>query len=228
MEPAMTALSVQGLGVRRGGRLVVSGVSFDVTRGEIVALMGASGSGKSSVLRATAGLEPVDAGSIDLSGFTLGPGPLPRGARQRELASRVGVVFQFHHLFSHLTALENVSLALVHVLGQPAAAADARARALLDRFGVAHRALARPHELSGGEAQRVAIARALAVEPPLLLMDEPTASLDADRRADLLLMLRDLAADGRAVVVATHDADVAAGASRVIRMKAGVAQGAVS
>jgi ABC-type polar amino acid transport system ATPase subunit len=219
---------VRALGVRRGGRSVVRDLSFDVARGEIVALMGASGSGKSSVLRAMAGLEPIEAGTIDLSGFALGPGPLPRGVRQRELAARVGVVFQFHHLFAHLSAVDNVSLALVHVLRQPRTDAVRRARTLLDRFGVAHRADALPHELSGGEAQRVAIARALAVEPPVLLMDEPTASLDADRRADLLTMLRELAADGRAVVVATHDADVADGASRVIRMAAGLAQPAVS
>lgn len=221
-------LAVRDLDVSRGGRTVVRGLSFDVAPGEIVALMGASGSGKSSALRAVAGLEPIAAGTIELSGVTLTPGPLPRGVRQRELSARVGVVFQFHHLFAHLSAADNVSLAPVHVLGQPRTDAVQRARMLLERFGVAHRADALPHELSGGEAQRVAIARALAMEPPVLLMDEPTASLDVDRRTELLAVLRELAADGRAVVVATHDADVAGCASRVIRMAAGAAQPAVS
>lgn len=201
----MTALRVQGLDVRLGGRLVVSGLSFDVARGEIVALMGPSGSGKTTVLRAIAGLEPITAGAIDVGGIVLGPGTVPRGTYLRELTSRVGIVFQFHHLFSHLSAMANVSLALVHVLGLPRAEAERRATALLDQFGVGHRAHARPHELSGGEAQRVAIARALAMEPPVLLMDEPTASLDADRRAGLAAVLQGLAAEGRTLIVATHD-----------------------
>jgi ABC-type polar amino acid transport system ATPase subunit len=118
-------------------------------------------------------------------------------------------VFQFHHLFAHMTALDNVSLAPVHVLRRPRADADLRSRELLDRLGVGGRAGAMPHELSGGEAQRVAIARALAVDPPVLLMDEPTASLDRARRDDLARTLTHLAAQGRTVVVATHDVDFA-------------------
>ena len=115
------------------------------------------------------------------------------------------MVFQFHHLFAHLTALDNVALAPVRCCGRPRAAAERKASELLDAWASAIAAGAMPHELSGGEAQRVAIARALAVEPPVLLMDEPTASLDAGRRGDLGASLRGLAAGGRTIVVATHD-----------------------
>jgi ABC-type polar amino acid transport system ATPase subunit len=132
------------------------------------------------------------------------------------------MVFQFHHLFAHLTALQNVWLALVHVGRQPRRQAEARARTLLERLGVAHRSDAMPHELSGGEAQRVAIARALAMNPPLLLMDEPTASLDPVRRDELAATLRELSADGTTVVIATHDAGfVRSCAQRVLVMAEG-------
>jgi ABC-type polar amino acid transport system ATPase subunit len=131
-------------------------------------------------------------------------------------------VFQFHHLFAHMTALHNVWLAPVHVLGRPRDEAEREARALLEAMGVGHRADAMPHELSGGEAQRVAIARALAVEPPVLLMDEPTASLDPARRGELASTLRRLAAQGRTIVMATHDGGFAqACANRVVVMDDG-------
>jgi ABC-type polar amino acid transport system ATPase subunit len=119
------------------------------------------------------------------------------------------MVFQLHHLFDHLTALENVTLAPVRALKMRRDAAEARARQLLDELGVAARARALPRELSGGEAQRVAIARALATDPPLLLLDEPTASLDPARRGDLGETLRSLTASGRTLVVTTHDDDFA-------------------
>jgi ABC-type polar amino acid transport system ATPase subunit len=130
-------------------------------------------------------------------------------------------VFQFHHLFAHLTALDNVCLAQVHALGRSRQDAERKARDLLEGLGVGHRAEATPHQLSGGEAQRVAIARALAVEPPVLLMDEPTASLDADRRADLVRTLRALAAGGQTIVVASHDGDFVRAADRRIVLRGG-------
>jgi ABC-type polar amino acid transport system ATPase subunit len=134
----------------------------------------------------------------------------------------VGIVFQFHHLFAHMTALDNVTMAPVHVLGRPRAEVDERARTLLEALGVGGRAAAMPHELSGGEAQRVAIARALAVDPPVLLMDEPTASLDRARRDDLAGTLKRLTAQGRTVVIATHDEEFAgAVADRVLVMHEG-------
>ena len=178
------------------------GVSFAAARGELLALMGPSGSGKTTVLRCIAGLDAVAGGEITVD--------------------RAGMVFQFHHLFAHLTALHNVWLAPVHVLKQPQAQAAGRARELLQQLGVGNRAEALPHELSGGEAQRVAIARALAVDPPVLLMDEPTASLDPARRDDLAGTLRRLAAQGRTVVISTHDAAFArACAEHVVFMEEG-------
>jgi len=218
----MSVLTVRDLEVRRGARSVVRGVSLDVARGEIVAVMGASGAGKTSVLRALAGLDPIAAGSVAIDGLQLSAGPLPRGEALRELHRRVGMVFQFHHLFEHLTALHNVWLALVHVQRQSQRDAERKARELLDHLGVGARADAVPRELSGGEAQRVAIARALAVGPPLLLMDEPTASLDPARRGELASTLRQLASEGRTLVIATHDEDFAGScAHRVLIMDEG-------
>ena len=222
MAAGMSVLAVRDLEVRRGARNVVRGVSLDVARGEIVVVMGASGAGKTSVLRAIAGLDPIAAGSVAIDGLLLSAGPLPRGEVLRELHRRVGMVFQFHHLFEHLTALHNVWLALVHVQRQPQREAERKARELLDHLGVGARADAVPRELSGGEAQRVAIARALAVGPPLLLMDEPTASLDPARRGELAATLRELASEGRTLVIATHDEEFAgACAHRMLIMDEG-------
>ena len=209
MAAGMTVLAIESVALQRRGQPIVSDVSFAADRGALIALMGASGSGKTTVLRAIAGLEPIDAGTIAIDGVVLRSGPLPRGATLRALHRRVGMVFQFHHLFAHMDALRNVTLAPVHVLRQARAEAEAHAGRLLEALGVAGRARAFPHELSGGEAQRVAIARALAVEPPLLLMDEPTASLDAGRRGELAATLRDLASQGRTIIIATHDTDFA-------------------
>jgi len=214
-------VQVDRLVLRRGVRTVLDEVSVDVRPGETVALMGASGSGKTTMLRAISGLEPFDAGSIDVDGVTLGAGR-PSAPVLRALRSKVGMVFQFHCLFEHLSAIENVCLAPVHVHRAEPAAAEARGLDLLRQFGVEHRARALPRELSGGEAQRVAIARALATDPPLLLMDEPTASLDSERRAELALIVKGLVARGRTLVIATHDHDFAAAvASRVIRVEGG-------
>jgi polar amino acid transport system ATP-binding protein len=223
MAARVNVLAVSGLRIRRDNRLIVADVSFSASPGEVVALMGASGSGKTSILRAIAGLDAFDAGSIDVDGVSLAPGSVPRGRLLRELHRRVGMVFQFHHLFAHMTALHNVWLAPVHVLHVARGDAEARAAELLEMLGVGERRHALPHELSGGEAQRVAIARALAVDPPLLLMDEPTASLDRSRRAELAASLRDLSAHHRrTVVVATHDADFArASAGRIALLEEG-------
>ena len=218
----MSAITVRDLHVTRGDRPVVRGVSFVARPGEVLALMGASGSGKTTVLRAIAGLERFSTGAIEMAGLSRGPGPLPRGAALRELHARVGIVFQFHNLFAHLTAAHNVWLAPVHVRGAGPDDAERTARRLLDELGVGPRADARPHELSGGEAQRVAIARALAMNPPLLLLDEPTASLDAERRAELARTVRGLVSGGRTILAATHDADfVRACADRVLLLEDG-------
>ncbi len=218
----MSILDVRDLEANRGSKAILRGVSFNADRGEIIVVMGASGGGKTTVLRAIAGLDPITGGSITIEGLRLAPGPLPRGERRRELHRHVGMVFQFHHLFEHLTALHNVWLAPVHVQRRPQAEAERTARELLEHLGVGARADALPRELSGGEAQRVAIARALAVGPPLLLMDEPTASLDPARRGELAATLRQLASEGRTLVVATHDGEFArACAHRVLILEEG-------
>jgi ABC-type polar amino acid transport system ATPase subunit len=196
------ALTVKGLRLRRGERDILRGVDLHASPGEVVALMGLSGSGKTTILRVIAGLETPDGGEVT--------------------AAKTGMVFQFHYLFEHLTALENVMLAPVHVQHVSHHDAGNRARSLLDQLGVGHRTGALPRELSGGEAQRVAIARALAVDPPLLLLDEPTASLDPARRNDLGDTLKALAASGRALVMTSHDDDfVREFATRVVVLAGG-------
>jgi len=217
------ALAVRGLQAVRGSKPVLRGVDLDVAPGEIVALMGVSGAGKSTVLRVVAALEPFAAGTVQAGGFALHPGPVPRESRLRELRARVGMVFQAHALFPHLTALENVTLAPVHALRWTAAKADAVAMDLLDALGVGACAGSYPRELSGGEAQRVAIARALAPDPMVLLMDEPTSALDPARRGALGETLRGLARQGRGLLIATHDVDFArAHADRVVVLHEGV------
>jgi ABC-type polar amino acid transport system ATPase subunit len=198
-------LSIEALHLSRGGQPVLRGLDLEAQPGERVALMGLSGGGKTTALRAICALDPFEAGRILVDGFELRPGSVPREAHLRRLRRHVGMVFQFHHLFAHLTAVENVSLAQVHVLGLTRDEADVRSRARLEALGVGSRADARPDELSGGEAQRVAIARALTLDPRLLLMDEPTASLDPGRRGDLAATLVSLASAGRTLLVATHD-----------------------
>ncbi|HKS23066.1 MAG TPA: ATP-binding cassette domain-containing protein [Thermoanaerobaculia bacterium] len=210
-------LGVDALRLRRGTREVLRGVTLSVRRGELVALMGLSGGGKTTVLRSVAALEPFDAGTIDVDGVVLRAGPLPSRTVAKELRKRVGMVFQLHYLFEHLTVLQNVVLAPVNVAHVALADAKKRAMELLEALGVAHRVNALPRELSGGEAQRVAIARAMAMEPPLLLMDEPTASLDPARRGELGETLVELTKGGRTLVVTTHDDDFArAFANRVV------------
>jgi polar amino acid transport system ATP-binding protein len=218
-----TVLDVFDLHLHRGSRPVLAGVSLDVRRSELVAVMGPSGSGKTTILRAIAGLERFQAGRITVDGIALAGGAAIPAPTLRELRRKVGMVFQFHCLFEHLSAIDNVCLAPVHAYGVSPARASQRALQLLAAFGVEHRAMAMPGQLSGGEAQRVAIARALAVDPPLLLMDEPTASLDPERRAELGALLNGLRRQGRTLVIATHDEDfVQEWTTRVVRLRDGV------
>ena len=216
----MTALlQISDLGVRFGARDVLRALSLEVKRGEIVALMGPSGVGKTTALRAVAALQPFSSGRIEVDGFALVPGPLPLQSQLGPLRRKVGLVFQAHALFEHLSAKDNVTLALRHVVGKTDAEAEAVANKLLDSLDVGARVDALPRQLSGGEAQRVAIARALALDPALLLLDEPTAALDPTRRGALSATLRALAAGGRGLLVATHDAEFARGtADRVVTL----------
>ena len=216
-------LEVEGLRVAYRGREVLGGVGLEVHPGEVCALMGRSGAGKTSVLRSVAALQRFDAGSISVDGFELRAGPVPPESRLRPLRRKLGLVFQGYALFEHLTALENVTLALEHVLGLVPAEAQRRGADLLDAMEVGTRQHAYPRELSGGEAQRVAIARALASNPQLLLLDEPTAALDPARRGALGQTLQRLSGDGRGLLIATHDAAFArAYADRALVLAGGV------
>jgi len=203
------ALVVQGLHLARGAHHVLRGVDLEVAPGQICALMGASGAGKSTVLRSIVALQSFDAGEIRVGDVTLAPGPVPPESKLQALRRRIGMVFQAHSLFEHLSALDNVTLAPIHALGWSREKAESVAQALLSSLGVAPRANAFPRQLSGGEAQRVAIARALATDPMMLLMDEPTSALDPSRRGALGDTLRALAQDGRGLLIATHDLDFA-------------------
>jgi ABC-type polar amino acid transport system ATPase subunit len=214
-------VTVRDVHLRRGSRSILSGASLTVGRGEIVALMGASGSGKTTLLRAIAGLETFDQGAIDVDGVTLGGGR-SLAPTIRDLRRKVGMVFQFHCLFEHMSALQNVWLAPVHVHRVKESEAERRALELMKTLGVDHRARALPRELSGGEAQRVAIARALATDPPVLLMDEPTASLDSARRGELVALLKSLVSRQRTLLIATHDEEFAHNAAtRVVHVSDG-------
>ncbi|HEX5020323.1 MAG TPA: ATP-binding cassette domain-containing protein [Candidatus Binatia bacterium] len=207
----------------RGQRQVLAGVTFDAGRGELLALMGPSGAGKTTLLRVIAGLDAFQSGTVNVEELALNGGDCHEPTTLHKLRGKVGMVFQFHHLFEHLPVIKNVWLAPVHAHRVPLREAELRARALLAALGVEHRAAALPRELSGGEAQRVAIARALAVDPPLLLLDEPTASLDPDRRTELRDLLQGLTREGRTLVVATHDEEFARTcATRVLRVREGL------
>jgi ABC-type polar amino acid transport system ATPase subunit len=215
-------LTIRDLELRRGGRALLSGLNLDARPGDLIALRGPSGSGKTTILRAIAGLDPFAGGIIEVGDARLEGRCAPDRAMLHRLRRSVGLVFQFHCLFEHMSAMQNVCLAPVHVYGTPQADAEQTGRELLKQLGVESRADARPRELSGGEAQRVAIARALAVNPPVLLMDEPMASLDPSRRAELGALLQRLTASGRTLLVTTHDEQFARDfATRVLTIDGG-------
>ncbi len=204
------AVEVLGLHKRYGKHAVLSGLDLTVRAGEVVALLGPSGSGKSTLLRCINRLEDWDSGEVRIGGHRLGfagDGRVqPAGVLARERAGLgVGMVFQQFNLFSHLTAQENVAGPLRWVHGMPAAEAGRKARELLERVGLAHRADALPRHLSGGQQQRVAIARALAPGPKVLLLDEPTSALDPELVSEVLDVIRRLAVEGGlTMIISTH------------------------
>jgi len=184
-----------------GGFTALDGVSLQINAGEVVCLIGPSGSGKSTLLRCTNALETIDSGTILFEGK-----PLPKAeAEIRRIRQRMGMVFQSFELFPHKTALENVALGLITVRKLPADAARERARALLDKVGLADKTANYPANLSGGQQQRVAIARALAMEPRVMLFDEPTSALDPETVGEVLNVMRDLAREGMTMIVVTHE-----------------------
>ena len=204
-------IRISGLHKAFAGSAVLGGIDATISQGKIVALLGASGSGKSTLLRCLNGLETFDAGSLEIAGFTLKPGAHdPRTLHA--LRAKVGMVFQEYHLFSHLSVLDNVTLAPRVARGTARVRAEAHAHELLAQVGLADRAKAMPRELSGGQKQRVAIARALAQGVSVLLLDEPTSALDPDLREEVREVLRRVArgaqgASGRGltVLLVTHE-----------------------
>ena len=202
------------MGRGRGRRRVLSGVDLEVAPGEMVAVLGRSGSGKSTLLNLLGGLDTPDGGTIEVGGESL-VGVSDRALTRIRLR-QIGFVFQSFALIAELTGEENVVLP-TRLPGAPAGGA-AHARELIEELGVSAVAGRAPHELSGGEQQRFAIARALVNRPSLVLADEPTGNLDESAAADALALLRGLTADGRGVVMVTHEPEAAATADRVVRM----------
>ena len=215
MSPA--ALSVTGLVKRFGEAEVLRGIDLEIPAGKVSCLIGPSGSGKSTLLRCMAFLEEASAGTILVNGDPLGFAPGPEGtpvrlpaARIRAVRSRIGMVFQQFNLWPHMTALGNVAEALRTVRRLGRREAEERAMAQLRKVGLEARAGHYPSQLSGGQQQRVAIARALALEPKIMLFDEPTSSLDPELTGEVLNVMRALAADGMTMVVVSHEIGFAA------------------
>jgi polar amino acid transport system ATP-binding protein len=191
------------VGVRKsfGKHEVLRGIDLEVAEHEVVCLIGASGSGKSTLLRCINLIEPVDAGRIVVAGEEI----TRRGVDVNEVRKGIGIVYQAFNLFPHLSVLRNVTLGPRLALGLSRREADERGRELLERFGLASRAGDYPDRLSGGQQQRVAIVRALAMRPRLMLLDEVTSALDPELVAEVLEVIRELAAGGMTMVIATHE-----------------------
>jgi octopine/nopaline transport system ATP-binding protein len=211
-EPAAEAVVVEDLHKRFGTLEVLRGISLTAHEGDVISLLGSSGSGKSTFLRCVNLLEIPDSGRITVGGEAIamkprrGGGQVPADRRQVErLRTRLGMVFQSFNLWSHRTVLGNVVEAPVHVLGLSRAEAVARAEALLHKVGLYDKRDAWPVHLSGGQQQRVAIARALAMEPRVILFDEPTSALDPELVGEVLRVIRTLADEGNTMIIVTHE-----------------------
>lgn len=214
-------IAIEGLSKARGAVPVLSAVSLAVAEGEVMAIVGPSGGGKSTLLRCLNGLETFDSGAVSIAGHALAPGGHQPGLLER-VRRDVGMVFQQFNLFSNMSVLENVATAPRVVSRVPPEVARERAIALLDRVGLASFASARPATLSGGQQQRVAIARALAMQPRVMLFDEPTSALDPAMSAEVLDVILDLARGGQTMVVVTHDhAFAKRAATNVVELVAG-------
>ena len=206
-------LSVEHLHKAYGDHVVLDDISLEVKRGEVIVIIGPSGCGKSTFLRCLNALEPIQGGSVKVAGKSV-------DADERglvELRQKVGMVFQSYDLFPHMTVLDNITLAPMKARGVAREEAEAQARALLERVGLADKTSSYPRQLSGGQKQRVAIARALAMEPELLLLDEVTAALDPEMVREVLDVILDLAREGKTMVIVTHEMQFArAVADRVL------------
>lgn len=209
-------LSVKNISKSFGDLQVLKKISFDIHKGEKIAILGPSGSGKSTILRCINQLETYDSGEIDYMGK-----PVNSGQALHELRQHIGMVFQRFNVFTHMSVLQNVIEAPVHVKKVPKQEAIAKAKDLLKMVGLEGREDAMARNLSGGQQQRVAIARAIAQAPPVILADEPTGNLDSGSTKEIMSILKQLHREGRTVILITHDNDIAAQARRVIRIKDG-------
>jgi polar amino acid transport system ATP-binding protein len=224
------ALTARGVCKNFGELEVLKGIDLDVAAGEVVCLIGASGSGKTTFLRCLNQLETIDTGVVTIDGVPLGQRKMAdgtlRASKPKEVAEMrkdIGFVFQRFNLWPQKTALENVALAPVQVRGVSRAEAEERARGLLARVGLADRVDTYPAKLSGGQQQRVAIARALAMQPKIMLFDEPTSALDPETVGEVLAVMRELAAEGMTMICVTHEMGFAREvADRVVMMDGGV------
>jgi polar amino acid transport system ATP-binding protein len=224
----MTLLRVSDLHKSFGAVEVLKGINLEVEQGQTITIIGPSGSGKTTLLRCVNHLERPTSGHVYIEDRLIGERVVNghhRPVGDRELArerTEIGMVFQRFNLFPHLTALENVTLGPLYVLHQPRKHAEDLGRALLEKVGLAHKATEYPERLSGGQQQRVAIARALAMHPKLLLFDEPTSALDPELIHEVLQVMRQLAVEGRTMLVVTHEMQFAGDVSgRVIFMDQG-------
>jgi polar amino acid transport system ATP-binding protein len=216
---AAVALSIEGLHKSFGKLRVLKGIDLAVAEHEVVCLIGASGSGKSTLLRCINLLEPIDHGRVVVEGEEI----TARGVDVNRIRQRIGIVFQSFNLFPHMSVLRNVTLAPIEALGLDRAEATGRATELLERFGLGDKKDEYPDRLSGGQQQRVAIVRALAMRPDVMLLDEVTSALDPELVAEVLNVIRELAAGGMTMVIATHEMGFARDiANRVCFLDAGV------
>jgi polar amino acid transport system ATP-binding protein len=198
----MTAkLQIDDVHKSYGGKVVLAGMSFDVDEHEVVCLIGPSGSGKSTLLRCIDLLDPIDSGSIRLDGIDI----TARNTDANGVRRRIGIVFQSFNLFPHLSVLDNVTLGPRRALGVDRRTAEAKARDLLERFGLGDKADEYPNRISGGQNQRAAIVRALMSDPEILLLDEVTSALDPELVGEVLGVIRELAQRGMTMVLATHE-----------------------
>jgi polar amino acid transport system ATP-binding protein len=197
----MSAVRLERVRKSFGANEVLRGIDLEVEEHEVVCLIGASGSGKSTLLRCVNLLEPIDSGQIFLRDREI----TARGVDVNAVRRRIGIVFQAFNLFPHMSVLRNVTLAPREVLHKTRAEAEAEATSLLERFGLADKRTDYPDRLSGGQQQRVAIVRALAMRPELLLLDEVTSALDPELVAEVLNVIRELAAGGMTMIIATHE-----------------------
>ena len=195
------ALVLDGVHKSFGELEVLRGIDLTLAEHEVVCLIGASGSGKSTLLRCVNLLEPIDAGRIIVEGEDI----TARGVDVNRIRRRIGIVFQAYNLFPHMSVLQNVTLAPTLALRTPRAQAEAEAVTLLQRFGLADKRNDYPDRLSGGQQQRVAIVRALAMRPDMMLLDEVTSALDPELVAEVLEVIRELAAGGMTMLIATHE-----------------------